>query len=177
LRIPRPSARQLREWLRRYLPAELSGTVTALLAAQAAFVASHSLLIAAFAGTIGETIGYYAAITIREVAAHYRLHQHQTGRRRLGLTCVSCLRSLIIEFGLAEAIDSAFVRPYFLWASPQLIGQVQLGWLVAKLAADVVFYAIAITGYEFHKRRFMRPASELLTARSAARSTGCGRRL
>ena len=71
------------------------------------------------------------------------------------------MRSLLIEFGLAEVVDSAFVRPYLLWLSPQLIGQLQLGWLIAKLAADIVFYTLAIAGYEFHKRYFMRTDIEV----------------
>jgi hypothetical protein len=158
--LPRLPRRQLREWLKRYIPAELSGTITALLAAQLAFMTSQSLVVAAVCGSIGETIGYYAAAIGRDVIAHYRLHQERTGHRRFWFTCITCIRSLLVEFGLAEIVDSAFVRPYLLWLSPQLVGQLQLGWLMAKLAADIVFYTLAIAGYEFHKRYFMRPDIE-----------------
>ena len=156
VRLPR----RLRGWLRRYLPAELSGTVSALLAAQLALMGSRSLAVAALCGSIGETVGYYAAAIVRDVTAHYRLHRGHDSRRRLWLTCFTSLRSLLIEFGPAEAIDSAFVRPYLLWVSPQLVGQVQTGWLAAKVAADAVFYTLAIAGHEFHKRRFATPDSE-----------------
>jgi hypothetical protein len=152
--------RRLRGWLRRYLPAELSGTVSALLAAQLALMTSRSLAVAALCGSIGETAGYYGAAIVRDVTAHYRLHRGHDARRRLWLTCLTSVRSLLIEFGPAEAVDSAFVRPYLLWVSPRLVGQVQMGWLAAKLAADAVFYTLAVAGHEFHKRRFATPDSE-----------------
>jgi hypothetical protein len=156
LRLPR----RLRGWLRRYLPAELSGTASALVAAELALMASHSLAVAALCGSIGETAGYYAASIVRDVTAHYRLHLGHDARRRFGLTCLTSLRSLLIEFGPAEAVDGAFVRPYLLWVSPQIVGQAQIGWLAAKLAADAVFYTLAVAGHEFHQRRFMKPDSE-----------------
>lgn len=77
---PRLSRRRLREWLRRYLPAELCGTVTALLAAQLAFMASRSLVVAAVCGSIAETTGYYAAAIARDAIAHYRIHRGRAGR-------------------------------------------------------------------------------------------------
>src|SRR5262249_17422415 len=97
LRLPR----RLRGWLRRSLPAGLSGTVSALPAAQLVLMASQSLALAALCGSIGETVGYYAAAIVRDVTAHYRLHRGHDSRRRLWLTCFTSLRSLLIEFGPA----------------------------------------------------------------------------
>jgi hypothetical protein len=64
--------RHVRVWARRYLPAEFAGVITALTAALAAFRMSGSAATAALAGVAGETIGYYATITVRDLRRHRR---------------------------------------------------------------------------------------------------------
>jgi hypothetical protein len=59
--------RKLREWVRRYLPAEIIGTLTALAAALTVHAVSGSLISAAIAGTIGESLGYDGCIAVHEV--------------------------------------------------------------------------------------------------------------
>jgi hypothetical protein len=49
---------KLRAWATRYLPAELLGTLTALVAAWTAHAASGSTASAAVAGAVGEGIGW-----------------------------------------------------------------------------------------------------------------------
>jgi hypothetical protein len=79
------------------------------------------------------------------------------------------LRSIAIEFGPAEVIDSVFVRPVALYAGPYLVGNVALGWVLGSLVADVGFYVLAIFSYERFKRLLARrPAVEEVRHGSAA---------
>ena len=147
-------ALKVRESVVRYAPAEICGTVTALIAAYAVLNTTDSLALAAVSGTIGENIGYYGAISARELMAYWRMH-HGHGRFRRGwLTAAHALRGMMVEFGLAEALDSLVVRPSLFYTVPLFLGQERyaLGLLIAKLAADVVFYGVAIAGWEMRKR-------------------------
>ncbi|KQO94453.1 hypothetical protein ASF30_20940 [Leifsonia sp. Leaf264] len=132
-------------WVARYLAPEVLGTAAALLAAWGSFETTGSLAIAAVAGTVAETIGYYALILVRTARGH------AAGNGPLATTVLT-LRSLLAEFGPAELVDTLLVRPALLWAIPTSMGATPLAWLIAKLASDVVFYAITITSFEFAKR-------------------------
>ena len=58
------------------------------------------------------------------------------------------LRSVAVEFGPAELIDSIVVRPLAFYVGPTLFGNVVAGWIFGKLVSDVAFYACAIFTYE-----------------------------
>jgi hypothetical protein len=149
--------RKLLEWARRYLPAEALGTSTALAAAWVEYALSGSLVSAAIAGTIGEALGYYGYIVIREVLRHgggRRLRGAPRRRWRLGIKTV---RDLLIEFGPAELIDSFLARPFFMYLMPSLLHDFTAGILVGKLAADAIFYSLAIGAYELRKQ-YLPPA-------------------
>ena len=47
------------------------------------------------------------------------------------------LRSIAIEFGPAEVIDSLIIRPLAFYFGPMLFGGMVAGWIFAKLVADV----------------------------------------
>jgi hypothetical protein len=143
------STTRVREWLRRYLPAEAAGLLTALTGALVTQRLTGSPVAAAFAGSICETAGYYATIATRDVARHRR---HMSTLRAVARTG----RDLTVEFGAAEAVDSLFVRPALMYTGPLLTGGFVSGTVIGKLAADVVFYALAICGYELRKRIFDR---------------------
>lgn len=155
---------KLREWFWRYLPAEIAGTFTALLAASAAYASTNSLIAAAFAGSLGEAVGYYGAATYREIRHYYQKHHGHKHAKRIGLTVAHTLRGLVIEFGPAEAIDGVFLRPYLLYSMPLLLHNTVLGWLVGKLIADVFFYAFAGIGYELRKAAAKRAEKQPLSA-------------
>ncbi|NUT58058.1 MAG: hypothetical protein HOQ00_04330, partial [Agromyces sp.] len=53
---------RVKGWVVRYLPLEVLGTIAALVAAWAAYEASGSLAVAAIAGSLGESVGYYALV-------------------------------------------------------------------------------------------------------------------
>jgi hypothetical protein len=136
-------------WLRRYLPAELVCTVTGLLSAWAAIALTGSPAVAAIAGTWGENVGFYGMMLGRELA-------------RRGLHSLpAVVRDLILEFGLAEALDCLLLRPGMMYTGMMLAPSTALGFVAGKLAADVIFYVPAIISYELLHRR-ARPAMEEL---------------
>ncbi|MET0414781.1 MAG: hypothetical protein ABW022_02015, partial [Actinoplanes sp.] len=127
----------VREWLWRYGPAEAAATVGALAAASATGALGMPAA-TAFAGALGETLAFYAVILFRD------LRRSGTPRRQM-------LTGLLVEFGPAEIADTFAVRPLAMYLGPLLIGHLAAGILAGKLAADVVFYALAIAGYELFK--------------------------
>jgi hypothetical protein len=151
--LPRVRVRaRLREWVGRYLPAEVTGTLAALAAAWAAHAASGSLATAAVAGAVGESVGYYACMGAGEALRHHANHRHHGGGRRLWLTASRTVRDLLVEFGPAELVDSLAARPFLMYLLPTLLHRFAAGILAGKLAADLVFYSLAVAAYELRKR-------------------------
>jgi selenocysteine lyase/cysteine desulfurase len=128
-------------WLRRYLPAELTCTITALLGAWLAAALTGSPAVAAVAGTWGENLGFYGMMLSRELA--------QRGPRSLP----AIIRDLVLEFGVAEALDSLLLRPALMYAGMLLAPNTGFGVIAGKLAADLVFYVPTIISYELLRRR------------------------
>jgi len=128
-------------WLRRYLPAELVCTITGLLGAWAAAVLTGSPAAVAVAGTLGENVGFYGMMLGREIA--------QRGLCSLPLI----IRDLMLEFGLAEALDCLLLRPGLMYAGQMLAPNTALGVVVGKLVADLIFYIPTIVSYELLRRR------------------------
>jgi hypothetical protein len=58
------------------------------------------------------------------------------------------VRSIAVEFGPAEAIDSLVIRPALLFLGPAVVGNVAVGWVLGSLTADAAFYVFAIFSYE-----------------------------
>ncbi len=80
---------------------------------------------------------------------------------RRWLTHLLALRSLTVEFGPAEVVDSLIVRPLLIYSAPLLLDHVLLGWIVGGAIADVAFYACTICSYERFKRLLIiRPRHE-----------------
>jgi hypothetical protein len=139
---------RVKHWLGRYWPAELAGTATLLLITLVATAADLGPIALALLATWGENLGYYGALLVRE---ERRLQRTSTlGHRLAALTSV---RNIVLEFGPAEALDTLLIRPAFMYAFPQLIGSAAIGVLVAKVAADAIFYVPVIASYEL--RRFL----------------------
>lgn len=139
---------KLKEWGRRYLPLEIVATVTALMGAYGANVLTSGEAVAvALAGTWGENCGYYSYAAWREMRAQ-KQSEGTTTATRFGQT----LRNLLYEFGTAEVVDSFVSRPFFMYIGPAMLGHLGAGIVAGKLAADVVFYAIAILFYERGKK-------------------------
>lgn len=150
--VPWGMGRKLREWFGRYLPAELLGTLTALAAAWTVHAVSGSLISAAIGGTIGESLGFYGCIAVREVRYYDARHRGHGTLRRQWLTGSRTVRAMLIEFGPAELVDSLLSRPLFMYLMPSLLHDFTAGILVGKLLADVLFYGLAIGAYELKQR-------------------------
>lgn len=141
------------EWLKRYLPSEIAGTITALLAAYIAKYAGYNGIAIAFAGSFGEAIGFYTTVFIKQVfdtrkKLKYSRNQHLPFQKYLEI-----IAALLIEFGPAGLIDDCIVRPFLMYWFPILLNNFALGILVGKFAGDICFYFFVILSYEFIKQK------------------------
>lgn len=146
---------RIREWLRRYLPAELLSGVATLVAAGWVLRATHNGLRAALAATWAGNVLYFGYLLARDVVlARRACHRH--GQPYTWRTFGQNLRALAVEFGAAEVLDSLLIRPALLYYLPRWLGHFAAGILLAKLLADVTFYIPAILSYELSKKRLRR---------------------
>ena len=161
---------KLREWVRRYLPCEIAGTVGELGGAAIAYFVTGSLAAAAITATIGASVGYYAMAYISAVRWTYRDHADRPWPSRVLVSNLLALRSVAVEFGPAELVDSIAVRPVAFYAGPLIFDNMAGGWIFGKLVSDVAFYLLAIVSYERFKGLLAR-ASRCIrnSSRSAAR--------
>jgi hypothetical protein len=132
-----------REWLARYVPPEVAELLGAVLAASAVQVFGLAAL-TAYAGSAGETVAFYAVLLVRDLRRRRRLGHG-------GRSSMRPVRDLLLEFGPAELMDNLAVRPVAMYVGPILIGDLTAGVIAGKIAADVVFYSLAILGYELGK--------------------------
>ena len=138
------------ELSKRYLPAEVAGTLSALLVAGLAFNLTGNLIISAFAGTWAENIGYYSHIFISDIRKRLKTDRHK------GISHIICassreIKSMLVEFGPAEFIDSFMSRPFLLYIFPVMTGDFVLGIILGKFTADILFYIPTVFMYELKK--------------------------
>jgi hypothetical protein len=148
---------KLREWIRRYLPCEIAGTVGELGGAAVAYLATGSLAAAAITATVGAAAGYYAAAYVTAVRWSYRDQAYRRWPSRLLAANLLALRSVAVEFGPAEFIDSLAVRPVAFYTGPLIFDNTIAGWIFGKLVSDLAFYLLAISSYERFKGLLVRP--------------------
>jgi hypothetical protein len=135
------------EWTRRYLPLEIAGWVGELGSAAIAYWLTGSLAVAAVVATVGSSVGYYAPAYVNAVRWSFR-QQQGSWWSRASMANLLAIRSLTVEFGVAEVIDSAVVRPLLYYATPVLLNHVVWGWIIGGFAADIIFYVFTIFSYE-----------------------------
>jgi hypothetical protein len=126
-------------WRKRFLLAELCG---ASLAVAASWFANHffaNAVIAAYAGAAGDTIGFYMPIIIQDATA-LRKKLHAGDSYFTWRSVLLLIKTMLLEFGPAEIIDSLFLRPFFMYYLPILFHNYTLGILAGKLAGDIMFY-------------------------------------
>lgn len=141
------------EWLKRYLPSEIAGTITALLAAYIAKEEGYNALAIAFAGSFGEAIGFYTTVFIKQVIDARKELKHKSGKHLPFQKYLVIIAVLLIEFGPAGLIDDCIVRPFFMYWFPILLKNFTLGILAGKIAGDIFFYFFVILSYEFIKKK------------------------
>lgn len=131
-----------RHWLDRFGWPELIGLVGGYLGYIVADRLGAGTVVAAYAAAMGENLGYYALVFARDWRA---LAPGQRSARRV-------LAAMLHDFGLAEVLDTALIRPGLTWLAVRGLGSA-LGVGLAKFAADAVFYALTILFYERRLRR------------------------
>lgn len=141
-----------RAWLRRYGPAEALAGIGALTAFLAVDAATGDRAAASFAAAIGDNLTYYGWLLASEIRR--RAAPARGTLRRLFVVPAS-LRSLACEFGPAEALDTAIVRPACTAAFTAVAGAAA-GVLLAKLVADLAFYMPVIGMQELRARAHSR---------------------
>lgn len=140
-------------WITRYLPAEIAGTAAMVIAGLGITLWTDNPAAIALAALLGEIVGFYAvlAITIyieqRAVSASARHAVARTGML------------LVAEFGLAEVLDTCFIRPAALVIGVWLLSDPLWGLLAGKVVADVAFYAIAAAAFTITARTGLRAGS------------------
>ncbi len=147
----RTTRQKLMEWVRRYLPCEIVGTIGELGGAAVAYLLTGSMAAAAITATIGASAGYYAAAYTSAVRLAYRECDGRPGATRLVAANLFAFRSVAIEFGPAELIDSIVIRPLAYYVGPMLFDNLVAGWVFGKFFSDIGFYALAICSYERFK--------------------------
>lgn len=140
-----------REWLNRYIPAEILGTAIALIAAWAVYGHTHSYIAAAASGWVGEGLGFYGYFVTTELLLNARKYRQYSLVKRFRLAVTTASTNLLVEFMPAEIIDNFVIRPFTMYIAPQYIHPYPIGFLAGKFSADIVFYIFAIIGYEVRK--------------------------
>ena len=145
------ATRKVLEWLRRYGVAELAGTCTALAGSWLVARLGGNAVAAAYGGALGENVGFYGTIVVRELVAERRAAQ------AAGLVfgprgALRTAGALLLEFGPAELLDSFVLRPLAMGIGTRQLGRT-LGVIAGKLAADVTFYVPVILTYELRRMR------------------------
>jgi hypothetical protein len=123
-------------WLRRYGPAELLALLGALAGFALGEAAWGTVTAGAVCAAVGDNVAYYGLLLAREA-------------RALGV--LAAARALVVEFGPAEVLDGALIRPTCMALAVAALGPV-VGVVVGKLAADLVFYIPVIVTYETLRR-------------------------
>ena len=124
---------RLGAWFRRYGPSEIAGTIFALGSFHGVRALGHSEILAAYAGSMAENIGFYGVMLLRELRT-------QAPR--------SVVTRMLVEFGPAEMLDTLLVRPLTMSLGARWLGDV-LGSLLGKFLGDILFYVPVITIYEW----------------------------
>jgi hypothetical protein len=149
---PAPSpGRKVAQWISRYGPSEVVGTIAAVGTAVTVRQASGSTVAGAFAGSIAETLVFYLVMFLRE-SIKDAYQAGAKGRKYEPGDLVVVLRNLFLEFGAAELLDTLVLRPLCMGIGMRLIGS-NLGALVGKLVADLAFYGPVLTVYEWRLAR------------------------
>ncbi len=133
--------------------------------AAVAYLATGSLAAAAITATIGASAGYYAAAYVSAVRWTYRGHDDRRWPSRVLVSSLLALRSVAVEFGPAELIDSLAIRPVAFYVGPLIFHNTIAGWIFGKLVSDLAFYVLAIFSYERFKGLLVRaqPRAEEVT--------------
>jgi len=144
---------KLKEWIERYLPAEVLSTVMVVASGVICYRLTQNRVLTALVAMWCGNIGFFGYILLNDIAATNKILI--AGNKRYTLTTFwRNIRALFMEFGMAEVLDSFVIRPGLMYYLPILTGNIPMGILLAKFIADITFYIPAIISYELFKKRF-----------------------
>lgn len=142
---------KVKEWLKRYVPAEVISLSSALIVANIVFHYTGSTPWAAIAATWGENIGFFGTIIYRDIKESKKQHK----LREVKYTHHSFLknmRNIVVEFSIPEILDTLLIRPLTMFFMIHQFGNLQLGVTAGKIAADIVYYIPLVVMYELRKK-------------------------
>ncbi len=139
------------EWIKRYIPAEIAATLGAIIGASSIFYLTRNRILSAYAGAIGDIIGFYIIILLRDIFKSI-IKPKSNNKRYDKLSLAKDVRNILIEFGPAEILDNLIIRPFFMYLFPLFFNNYAFGILFAKVSADIIFYLPTIFSYELRKK-------------------------
>lgn len=143
--------KKIKEWLKRYLFAEILSTILSLGTAWSIKVYFNEDVMAAFAGSAMASISFYGLVAFSDVRKNLKYHKKH--KLKYGFNSyIKDFRNLLVEFGPSEILDVIAVRPFFMYLIPKLTGEFLLGTFIGKMIADVIFFIPAVVMYEIRKK-------------------------
>lgn len=139
-----------KEWFDRYKYPEIAATSAVLLSSQ--FSRLFDGLTMAFLITFAEYVAFYCVIlfiSYQQLFKANRLLDKKTNLKEILLL----FQNLLLEFGYPAILDFFFIRPFCMYWMPILTANYFMGILFGKIAADSVFYGLAIVNYELIKKK------------------------
>lgn len=164
---------KLREWTRRYWACELAGWVGETGGAALGYWLTGSLAAAAAVATVTCFVTYYLPAYVNALRWSFPPGPGRMAGRAVTANAVA-VRSLTVEFGMGEAVDSLAVRPALIYATPLWLDSLMWGWILGGFLADVVFYVFTIFSYERFTRWVVRRPDYTRVAVNSAASAGAG---
>ncbi len=143
-----PMWKKFVHYLKRYGFAELAGGACVLIFSSITYYFTRNKIVAAYVGTLAENIGFYGMIIGSDLIAAKKRSENWNWKH-----VAPVLKNVLVEFGGAEFLDSLIVRPGLLYLGTSLIKNYQLGALAGVVAADILFYAMAVLSSELMQRR------------------------
>jgi hypothetical protein len=135
--------KKIKEWFNRYKYAEGAGLLFFVFGSILCHALSIHPLQTSIALTYIEFIGFYLGMLCFEFSTN-----------NLAWSWKNILQTtfkLGKEFGLAEIIDLSFSRSFCLWLGMYLCSANSFGLVLGKICADLVFYFLTISCYEYSK--------------------------
>jgi FHA domain-containing protein len=164
------ASRTARSWLTRFGVADVLALASAVVMAGLLGRITNRLALVAFGTALFEVTVFYVALVVGELRrdlAEVREGHHDYSRRDFRRV----LRGFLLEFGVAEPVDTLVTRPLCLWGGLAFVGG-PIGVVIGKITADALFYGplLRLLGWHLAKGRRLRreAALERLRFTSAA---------
>lgn len=156
MRSPRVFLRVLFALARRYLPAEIAGTVLMLAACTVVARWNDHVVTMVLVAIVAESVGFYGVIGVNVWLEQWRATSGHD--QRLRRTAVRTVALLCAEFGPAEVVDTVTRAP-IMALGVIVLGPGWVGLMAGKVGADLVFYGFAAGAFLVTKARGWRTPS------------------